>query len=565
MSVVTLATPRRSDHVWGLALAIGWTSILAATSHDVGIPRDESFYFQAADRAAWWFESLGRADVASFEPDAIRRGFQYNREHPVLMKSLFGLSHRFLHEKWGLVDDPILAYRLPTMVMAGLSLWLAWLLGIIAANRMVAFVAVLALCAMPRLFFHSHLACFDGPVTFMWLFGVYTYVRAMRAVKWAPMVGVAIGFGFATKLNIFFLPFTLLLVACLDVLGYRRRTGRWWGPKDARSPLFYAGAIALSIIVIGGFVFWVHWPWLYFDTIPHLREYVAFHARHEHYPVDFLGTLLIKPPFPVTYPWVMLVLTVPVATLVLGAVGLAQIGKRAWLDWRTDDGADRRQLELTLLLNFLVPICIIALPNTPIFGGTKHWMPAMPFLAIGVGFGAQVVTRGLWPSLSGRLHGAIAGVMLLPAVWATAEYGTQGPVYYNALAGGPPGAASLGMPRNFWGYSTNAILPAVNAETEQRAYVFWHKATRGAIDAYKAAGQLRQDVRYTGDWTAAYSDWAVYHDQHEKMPEELDVWRAYGTPWPVDGHFVDGIQMVALYRRRPAPPKKNAKSITGGD
>ena len=42
--------------------------------------------------------NLTNADVASFEPQAIRRGFQYNREHPVLMKSLLGLSHRFTRE-----------------------------------------------------------------------------------------------------------------------------------------------------------------------------------------------------------------------------------------------------------------------------------------------------------------------------------------------------------------------------------------------------------------------------------------------------------------------------------
>ena len=29
-----------------------------------------------------------------------------------------------------------------------------------------------------------------------------------------------------------------------------------------------------------------------------------------------------------------------------------------------------------VILNLVVPILIIALPNTPIFGGTKHWMPA---------------------------------------------------------------------------------------------------------------------------------------------------------------------------------------------
>ena len=66
-----------------------------ATSSSVGVPRDESFYFYAGDLAAGWFERLADSDVDSLSKAEIERGFKYNREHPVLMKSLFGLSHRF--------------------------------------------------------------------------------------------------------------------------------------------------------------------------------------------------------------------------------------------------------------------------------------------------------------------------------------------------------------------------------------------------------------------------------------------------------------------------------------
>ena len=69
------------------------------------------------------------------------------------------------------------------------------------------------------------------------------------------------------------------------------------------------------------------------------------------------------------------------------------------------------------------------------------------------------------------------------------------------------------------------------------------------LHAYKHDGFLRKSIRYTGDWTAAYSNWAVYHDQKEKEPEELDIWRSYGTDWPVAGKFIDGVQLMAVYQR----------------
>ena len=67
------------------------------------------------------------------------------------------------------------------------------------------------------------------------------------------------------------------------------------------------------MIVIGFAVFWAHWPWLYYDIVPRLQEYVAFHARHVHYPVDYLGHLYFKPPFPLHFPVIMTLVTVPIA------------------------------------------------------------------------------------------------------------------------------------------------------------------------------------------------------------------------------------------------------------
>ena len=177
MTLSTLRMPSWSDHGIGAAIALVWIAILISTSTSVGVPRDESFYFHAADRSADWFERLADPDVRSVSRSEIDRGFKYNREHPVLMKNLFGLSHRILNERLGWIEDHILAYRLPTMVMAGLALWLAWLLGVMLQGRAAGFVAVVALACMPRLYFHSHLACFDGPVNFMWLLIAYTFLR----------------------------------------------------------------------------------------------------------------------------------------------------------------------------------------------------------------------------------------------------------------------------------------------------------------------------------------------------------------------------------------------------
>lgn len=552
--------PTRVDHLIGLVLTLGYLGWLVGTSLEVGVPRDESFYFYAADRAADWWIGLFDPEVESLSQAEIARGFEYNREHPVLMKSLFGLSHRLLHDRLGLFEHHMTAWRFPTMLMSALSLWLALLLGVMIRSRLAGVVAALSLAFLPRVFMHAHLACFDAPVMFMTLLIAYCFFRGARSRRWALASGVALGLGLATKLNTFFVPFTLLGVAIVDAWTYKRRTGSWRAPAGERGPLTWYGWIAGSMVVLGLLVFFAHWPWLWHDTVDRLRFYVSFHARHVHYPVDYLGHLYFRPPFPVHFPFVFSALTIPVGIMVLGLVGVAVATRAAWAGLRAPPGADapdRRSAEVFLLANLAVPFLVIALPFTPIFGGTKHWMPAMPFFAVLAGIGFDRVVTGLWPAAEGRRRLAycvgLGAVMLLPAAWATSTYGPHGPAYYNAIAGGPPGAAALGMPRNFWGYSTVTVLDALNEKTEKGALVWWHKATKWAIDAYQRDGLLRSDIRYTGDWTAPYSDWAVYHDQREKLPEELDAWRAYGTDWPVAGFWLDGVQIMSVYQR-PEPP-----------
>jgi 4-amino-4-deoxy-L-arabinose transferase-like glycosyltransferase len=555
-----LRRPVWIDHSVGLFLALAQIFMLVATNDQVGVPRDESFYFAAADRAGEWWAGVLDPEVESTSKAQIDRGFKYNHEHPVLMKSLFGISHHVLNQKLGWVQDHMLAYRLPTMILAGLAAWLTFLLGLALHGRTAGLLAALALMAMPRVFFHAHLACFDAPVTFAWLLICYTYLRAARSRRWAIAAGLALGVGLATKLNTTFVPFVLLGAAAFDAWQYKTRTGSWRAPEGARGPLTYHGWIAGSMFVLGPLVFLAHWPWLWYDTAQHIGWYVNFHAKHVHYPVDYLGILYFKPPFPLHFPFWLTLVTVPLGILVFGAIGLWTTTARAWRAIRQGDPEDRQGMDLMVLANLGSPMIVIALPFTPIFGGTKHWMPAMPFLAVLAAAGLLRVAQGMAPHAKPKLRGALvaglAALMLVPALWATFAYGPHGPAYYNALAGGPPGAAESRLARNFWGYSTIAATEALNRDLEDGAMAFWHNATQGAIRAYQRDDRLRKDIRYTGDWTVPYSDWAVYCDAREKLPEELDIWRDYGTDWPVDGVFLDGVQLIGVYHRGPrtAPP-----------
>ena len=109
--------------LWVLAFAALWL-----TESAVGYTRDESVYFMAAEGYASWFRQLFESPAQAFTDAAIVRAWDYNHEHPVLLKTLFGLSHLLFHEGLGWMRSAT-AFRLPAFAIAALVPALSFLLG----------------------------------------------------------------------------------------------------------------------------------------------------------------------------------------------------------------------------------------------------------------------------------------------------------------------------------------------------------------------------------------------------------------------------------------------------
>ncbi|MFY0537773.1 hypothetical protein [Nannocystis pusilla] len=105
----------------------------------------------------------------------------------------------------------------------------------------------------------------------------------------------------------------------------------------------------------------------------------------------------------------------------------------------------------------LFPLALISLPTIPIFGGTKHWLTAYPFLALAAAFAYVTLWRALAPTGRARhLPAALLPLLLVPALWSTLHGHPNNLSQYAPLAGGARGAADLGLLRGFWGSS---VLP----------------------------------------------------------------------------------------------------------
>src|SRR5690606_15050646 len=105
--------PRSDRWILGGLFAAGFL-VLLLIEKQVGFPRDESVYFEAARRYGAWFRLLFSNPAQAITDEALVAAWRYNAEHPPLFKSLFALSHLLFHELLGWVR-PATAFRLPAL------------------------------------------------------------------------------------------------------------------------------------------------------------------------------------------------------------------------------------------------------------------------------------------------------------------------------------------------------------------------------------------------------------------------------------------------------------------
>jgi 4-amino-4-deoxy-L-arabinose transferase-like glycosyltransferase len=556
------------DAVVALALVGGYSTWLVRTARLIGYARDEGFYFQAANSYGRWLETLVANHQAALDRRAVDGAWVVNHEHPALIKSLFAISNVVLEKRFHLFAMEGTSYRFPAIVLAGCALALVYVWGTQARGRVAGIGAAVLLATMPRFFFQAHLACFDVPIVTMWTLGAYTYWRALRdgGALWPLLAGVCFGLALDSKHNSWFLP-----IACtahfVALSGWamlaRTRAARWLPAPGAAGPTIRRSFTALACMaLLGPLVLYALWPWIWHDTIPRLREYVLFHLNHEYYNMEFLGKNYWAAPMPRGYAWVMTLATVPAVTLALFALGVA-VRARAWFGpgARRVGAVDPMGTDLLWIGCVVINYAMWLLPRTPIFGGTKHWMTAYPFMALFAGVGLDAIVRSARAELFRLRRRAKAVRELAASAWApaalvcaavfaapiteTARSGAFGLGTYTPLVGGVSGGAMLGLNRSFWGYATGAVVEFLNREAPPNATVYVHDTAGAAWDMLQRDGRLRRDLRAV--YSPVGAAFAIYHHELHMLGHEYQDWVAFGTVKPAFVAGLDGVPIIEVY------------------
>ena len=547
---------RAIDVAIGASLFFGYLAWLLYTARDLGYARDEGFYFHAARTYGKWFELLWNSPAAALEPKSIDQYWRENHEHPALAKTLFWVSQRLFEGR--LFEERGTAFRFPGMLLSSLAVVTTFGFGRCTLGRGPAVVAAIALACMPRVFYHAHLACFDMPITALLLLTVFAYYRSVqtRSIAWALATSVLYGLALNTKHNAWFLP---------AAIGVHALSRLWPKPRERWREGHAFALVPLGLmLLIGPLVFYATWPWLWHDTRDRLAEYVTFHLQHVYYNMEFLGRTYFEPPFPLSYAPLMTLATVPAITLLLAGLGFGSwLRQRSFWFWtRRGAKSERPQVGATTDAGagFLWLCCILVsygpwtLPTTPIFGGTKHWMTAYPYLALFAGQGfswlcallEQAVPRSTPRRRRLLALGLALSVLAAPLVM-TAHSHPFGLSAYTPLVGGAPGAATLGLNRTFWGYTTGSVTDFLNETAAPDERVFIHDTAMDSFRMLQKDHRLRSDLKPW--WTVAGSKIALYHHEQHMSRVEYMIWADYGTAAPAYVATYDGVPVVWVYAR----------------
>jgi hypothetical protein len=311
-------------------------ALLLVTGHQrVGYVRDEGIYFVASRSYAAWAAQALRRPASVLDAPARDRAFAVNNEHPPLMKLLAGLSARLLTaapaptnpsttppsraDPGGSTIPPVelapagllpslpegAAMRLPAQLLAGLGVALLFLAGAALGGGLLAgLLAAGWFIALPRVWFHAGLHCFDVPVACATLAVVLTYRRALVAPAWGPRPRPR-----ARPRDRHQAQRPLHRPAARRSLcnlpDHRPQTA----PSPPLGPALAAQRRPPRPLTV-----YCLWPWLWSDPLPRLAEYFAFHADHSYYNTEYFGVNYNRPPLPIAYPFVLTWATVPSAS-----------------------------------------------------------------------------------------------------------------------------------------------------------------------------------------------------------------------------------------------------------
>jgi 4-amino-4-deoxy-L-arabinose transferase-like glycosyltransferase len=476
---------------------------------------------------------------AALSAQGVQQSWELNHEHPPLDKIWSGFVWLLARPFF----DDLTAHRLGNILLVGTLVALLYWQVSAEFGTIAGLASVGALLAMPRFFFHAHLAALDVPTAVTMFAVVFLFWRSFRRPgwQWSLVLGIAWGLALATKINAIF----VMPVLGLWTLIFHRRWYLIWR------------LVAMGLI--GGVLWLLLWPWLYHDSVHRLIDYLAF-VTVNHWKIGqwYLHRFWMPPPW--HFPFVMALAVVPLTLTALYIVGA----------WRVVQGGRAQAVGWLFILGALFAWLPLTTGKSMVYDNERLFMPAFPNLAALAGIGFAWILGCLWsaagrigrPGLRAPLGLALSAVAFGPPVVGAATIYPHLLSYYSAAVGGLPGATRLGLESTYWCETYADALPYLNAHAKPGDVVWVEDYSHDVLLYYQMQGRLRSDLRIAAPPGAtsvfdrqgmhgyeagiADADWVIVEYRQTGFTAGLTGWLAGRTPVYRLSH--QGVPLMDIYR-----------------
>lgn len=475
-------------------------------------------------------------------------------DHPPLGRYLLGVAHDLSTAVVMPTDWPspfvIAAARLGSAAAFGMTVFLIALFAGIHYGNKAGVTSGVALILMPRVFGHAHIASLETILGLAYVATVMFLASTWKAgasvsLRDAFLGGMLLGLVFLTKVQAVFLPIPLSVWAL------------WHWRQRAIIPLSLVGATSAAVFFLG-------WPWLWFDPLNHVLEYLGRTTDRLSLPVWYQGQVFADKEVPWHYPTVMFLVTIPIGLHLLGLFGVfgkcmspGQIPPAHGEDTSTNrPGWHDPRMQLVLACGFF-PLLVFSLPGVAVYDGARLFLVAYPLWAIAVGRGGQCAYEWIRRRRSSNVAITLSVLFFSLQAYGVMAYRPVYLSYYNALVGGLAGAERLGFESTYWGDSmTPQLLETAARELPEGGTL----AVSPVLHQFQLETMLTQapalqqkNVRLVeyGSAQSSSADALLIFARKASLPAELQEKLADGNPSAAVR--VQGVTLAAFYRLSPQP------------
>ena len=426
--------PFLKRHTGIVAILIAHFVVIVATFQKYGVTNDERLHVNYGRDIVDWYASFGANDAA------------LTSEGTCLYGGFFDLVGQLAAQISPL--DPYETKHFCNAIIGWIGIIAAYRIGLLFGGPLYGCVAAVCLILTPRYYAHSFNNPKDLPFAVFYLWSIYYLARTVRGfprLSQADVVGLGISIGLTLGIRV-----GGVLLVCYTGLFY----GIAWLINTDRSldALRQAWPRVLGAFAIAWVVMTLSWPLAQVSPIDTpIAAFTKFSDFPDTHYSFYKGAYLPSPETPRTYVPTWFSITLPDHVLFGLLVGVTL------LLFKVTGRSSQRWPLGVLVFAGVFPIAYAVLSNPPLYDGTRHFLFAMPPLAIlaGLAFAES------WKRLPRNGSYVVAGLGSIATLIVAIDMVQLHPnqvTYFNRLIAGGVDAAQVDYETDYWRHAQKQAL-----------------------------------------------------------------------------------------------------------